>query len=90
MASDQPSAMDALIYISDKTANAACPMCSNKTWAYATQSDKSPCMSLFVYERDQAAMTIPSVPLTCEKCGFIRFHDLAMVSVKIKEQSGNE
>jgi len=79
---------EALEYIGATTANAECPFCKNKTWAYAKRDDGIPRAALLEYTKGQDTVKIPSLPLTCEKCGFVRLHDLAMVKTKLDEPHG--
>lgn len=78
-----------LAYVGDVAPNAECPFCQNRSWAYLQSADGSPWSSSLGYERDGQKSIVPAIPLTCEKCGFVRFHDLAMIRVKMREAGGD-
>lgn len=77
-------------YVGDVTAKAECPFCKNQTWAYLQNSGGSPWSVPIEYERNGSRSAVPAIPLVCEKCGFVRFHDLAMVRVKMREAASDE
>lgn len=79
----------ALSYVSEATANAECPFCRNATWAYLKGNDSLPATTLLQYERDGRTTSVPGLVLTCEKCGFVRHHDLAMIKTKLDERDGS-
>ncbi|PWE57128.1 hypothetical protein DEM27_05660 [Metarhizobium album] len=73
-------AWDALKYVGDVTSNAICPFCSNATWAYGKTDEGVPRLAWLAFEHKSTETRLPMLPLTCEKCGFTRFHDLAMIN----------
>lgn len=77
----------ALEYIGDVTANAKCPFCGGLAWAYTQDEDGSVRRSLISYAKKPILTVLPAIPLTCETCGFIRHHDLAMIKTKLDEKS---
>lgn len=80
---------EALEYIGRKTQNVSCPFCGNKTWVYAKRDDGQPRAALLTYTKTDDPVIIPAIPLTCDNCGFVRNHDIAMISTKLDEESVN-
>jgi ribosomal protein S27AE len=80
----------ALEYIGEVTANAKCPFCSNETWVYAHNERGAPRRALMSYRGPTFAHVVPAVALVCDNCGYIRYHDLAMIKTKLDERESDD
>mgnify|MGYP006983099639 CR=1 FL=1 len=85
MTDEAKPSLKEIAYVGDVTANATCPFCQNMRWSYAVNEDGTPWHSLVSYVRDGRAISLPAIVLTCDRCGFVRHHDLAMVRLRNAE-----
>lgn len=88
-AEDDRLSWSALEYIGEVTANAKCPFCGNETWVYARNERDAPRRALMNFKAEVFITVLPAIALVCDKCGFVRYHDLAMVKTKLDEKDSD-
>lgn len=73
-----------LDYIAKTTSGAKCPFCNTDKWASHISSEDGVSQVQVQYINPDKSYMLPTIPLSCETCGFMRLHDLAMVRAKVR------